>query len=240
MFQRLPFARDQRWKLMTEFLARWYSPLSAGDGFSEDELRNAEDAIGCRLPLALREWYSLAGRRTDVWSQQDEFLSPEECQLVNGALVFYVENQSVVRWGIPLQTLAHNDPPVVVESADSPVRWIDENATTSEFALQMLVFSSKWSDGNRYWANGAADGKAVRLIEDNYARFAFPEWHWPDHPTNTYGTDDLIIETNGGGEHVWLWVWSRLEEEFRQFDRLMSNAVTRWEASSDADTWPYC
>lgn len=233
MFESLPSGRDRRWELMKEFLSRWYSPLSSGDGFSEEELTAAENRLGFPLPPGLREWYVLAGRREEVWSRQDQLLPPEKCYLANGVLVFYVENQSVVRWGVPLSERGHEDPPVVVEDDESPGRWLTENASTSEFALQMLVSSAKWSRGNKCWANGGADEAAVRLIEGRYPHLAFPDWHWPAYPTRLYGKEDILIETNGGGDNAWLWVWSKSEGEFREFERLLDGTGLIWEAFSD-------
>lgn len=174
MFESLPSSRDRRWELMKEFLSRWYSPLSPEDGFSEEELAGAERLLGFPLPRALREWYSLAGRREEVWSRQDELLPPEKCYIANGVLVFYVENQSVVRWGVQLSEQGHEDPPVVVEDDEAPGQWRTENASTSEFALQMLVLSAKWSRGNKCWANGGADEAAVRLIEGRLSSSGVP------------------------------------------------------------------
>jgi hypothetical protein len=125
----------------------------------------------------------------------------------------------------------------VVED-ESPGQWLTENASMSEFALQMLVFSAKWSSGNKYWANGGADEATIRLIEGNYPRLAFPDWHWPAYPTRSYGTEDIIIETNGDGENTWLWVWSKSERAFRGFERLLDGIGLKWEASSDSDAWP--
>lgn len=233
MFEKLPATRHERWELMREFIARWYAPLTPADGFSEEEISSAEQSVGLQFPRALREWYALAGRRRDVWSQQDELLLPSKCYVVGEVLVVYVENQSVVRWAIPLSGQSDDDPPVVVESVDASEHWFDDYASLSEFALQMLVFSGKWSDANRFSAAGAADEAVLRQITNNYPRLDFPDWHWPDFPTRTYGNDDILIETNGDGESAWLWVWSRSEGEFRQLDRLVRSVGVRWQAFFD-------
>ena len=48
-------------------------------------------------------------------------LPPGEVSVEGGVLVFYVENQSVVRWGIRLSELGVDDPPVVVPVVSPPV-----------------------------------------------------------------------------------------------------------------------
>jgi hypothetical protein len=244
MFEQLPASRSSRWELMREFFTGWSTPLATADGFSEEELTRAEGLLGFSLPVALREWYALAGRRADVWSRQDEFLPPDKCRIAGDVLVFYIENQSVVRWGIPLSERFDNDPSVVVESVDRQNQWLIENSSTSEFALQMLLSAFKWRFGDRdrgegFWANGAINEAALQIISDNYLRLAFPDWHWPGYPTRFFGTDDLVIETNGADDYSWLWVSSKSEQEFHRLEGLLSATKTSWTATSDHDAWPF-
>lgn len=236
MFESLPSDRERRWELLTEFLAHWFSPLAPGDGFDEATLDAAESRLAVSLPAALREWYELAGRRDDVWSRQDELLAPQELSIEDGVLIFYIENQCVVRWGIRLSELDLADPPVVIESDEAPRGWLTENTSISEFALQMLVFSVKWSKRNRCWANGGADEAAVRQVEASYARLAFPDWHWPTYPTRLYGLRNLVIQIDGEGDNAWLWACSRDEKEFRGLEAILGETGFRWDSSSDE--WP--
>jgi hypothetical protein len=48
------------------FAAAWCSPLAAGDGYAEAEITAAEQRLGVRLPLTLREPYAVFGRRCDL------------------------------------------------------------------------------------------------------------------------------------------------------------------------------
>ena len=91
------------------------------------------------LPKAFREWYGLAGLRTDIWSQQDRPLHPSEFRLVGNYVSFMVENQHVVEWAIGVDDCGLDDPPVYVSSADTPNLWHRANNTVSEVALQLLV-----------------------------------------------------------------------------------------------------
>src|SRR5262245_7004150 len=74
LFTSLPPTRQERWRLAEEFIDVWHGGLRPGDGYSEEELAAAELRLGCRLPMALREWYALAGKRDDVWSRGDRLL----------------------------------------------------------------------------------------------------------------------------------------------------------------------
>ena len=140
--------RKDRWSLLTDFVAEWYSPLQEDDGYSVKELDAAEQRLGLNLPLALREWYRLMGRRKDIVAMQNSLAAPEELEIMeeNGVLVFYCENQQVVKWGIQESALALADPPVWLDDSglhttrQEPVQ---ENNTLSEFALQMVVLETK-------------------------------------------------------------------------------------------------
>src|SRR5690349_20206525 len=118
MFLSLPVDRSERWHLLRSFANLWYEPLSERDGYDASDLDEAERQLGIRLPAAFREWYALAGRRPDIWSRQDHFLFPSELRVRDDTLVFYVENQAVVEWGIALSSLEEADPPVVVLGYD--------------------------------------------------------------------------------------------------------------------------
>ncbi|MAG93985.1 MAG: hypothetical protein CMJ48_09575 [Planctomycetaceae bacterium] len=231
----LPKSRPERWTALRTLIGQWYKPLSDDDGARRTDLDEAEHSLGISLPITLREWYTLAGNRHDVWCAQDQLVRPESLAVRDDVLVFYIENQGVVRWGIPVASLGLDDPPVVVESVDQANHWITENRTLSEFAVQMAVFNIKWSSKNRCWANGVGNSAAFDLIAANYPHFAFPDWYWPcGSHTKFYGFGDIIIETNHGTD--WIWVATRTESSYQRFCSLLAPAGIQWESSSDE--WP--
>jgi hypothetical protein len=207
--------------------------LKPSDGDPAVALDAAESRLGIGLPLALREWYGIAGRRGDIWSRQDTFLRPEQLRVEEDRLIFYMENQAVVRWGIRVADHQSEDPAVFVSSADEPGVWIEEDGSTSLFALQMLIYCIKWSSDNRCWANGCPTDLALGALESHYPRLPFREWYWSG-PTRFYGHRDLVAEIDSGDG--WLWVATRTEAAFLEFDRLMASVGVRWEARSDE--WP--
>lgn len=71
--------RKDRWSLLTDFAAEWHSPLQEGDGYSAAELDAAEQRLGLKLPLALREWYRLMGRRKDIVAMQSSHAKLSSC-----------------------------------------------------------------------------------------------------------------------------------------------------------------
>lgn len=236
IFERIPQDRNQRWELLREFIATWYRPVAPGDGFDSSDFEHTERRLGLALPPAFREWLGIAGKRKDVWCRQDEILSPEELVVADNVLVFYVENQAVVRWGIHVADLSLEDPPVVVEDVNRRGKWIMENQSTSEFALEMLVFAVKWSNRNCGWASGIGNGQVTNRVEESYPRLAFPGWHWPVWPTQFYGRQDIIVEIDGPPDDAWLYVSARTEQAFRDCEKLLTGTGVQWEASSDE--WP--
>src|SRR5439155_1077965 len=86
-FESLPDRRSARWDLLRALVRDWYRPLADADGVPETDLQAAEARMSLRLPPALREWYSIAGRRQDIWSRQDTFLGPGELYISGETLV---------------------------------------------------------------------------------------------------------------------------------------------------------
>jgi hypothetical protein len=237
MLPQIPFDRTERWKWLQVVAAGWFPPLRPDDGVSAAVLDAAEVRLGVRLPLALREWYLLCGNRPDIWSRQDRFLTPQKLRLRNGMLVFYQENQGVVEWGISLGELGQEDPPVAVDVSDLETRpeedacggWVVQNATTSEFALQMLLGCVKFAAGLPFAGNGACPDGAIQLIEQAYPQLPLPDWHWPGFPTRFYGCADLLIEVDGPASHPWLWVAARKEAAFRGLLEVLEPARVGWD-----------
>ncbi|HEX4608880.1 MAG TPA: TIGR02996 domain-containing protein [Urbifossiella sp.] len=145
LFATLPERRQDRWRLVEEFIEVWHRPLAPEDGYSEDDLQAAEHRLGYPLPAALREWYALAGRRGDVWSLQDHLMPPESLWFDphSDTLIIRSENQSCERWGIPVADLSRDDPPVVEVDAGVPA-----SPTTTAFACLVLLYEVMFAPGS--------------------------------------------------------------------------------------------
>lgn len=193
--------REDRWSLLQDFIAEWHGPLESNDGYSEAEIDAAEQRLGLKLPLALRELYQLAGRWEDVFVATQNFLvSPEELEVEEGLLEFYCENQGNVHWGIKPDDLQLLDPPVYLNDSglhDEPQEAIRENETLSEFVLQMVVCDTTVAL-DRSIAKKDTGGQMVARIKHDYIRFDFSEWHWPGRPVDFYGTEDTLAIISAG------------------------------------------
>ena len=220
----IPIARSERWALLRDVVEQWYSPVSSADGVSLGELDSAKLRLGVSLPAAIREWYALVGRRNDIWSRQDHLLQPEEFRINDDHLVFMIENQNVVEWGIHIDDLAIDDPPIYVTSVDEPNIWLKENDSVSEFALQMFAYCLKWLEKGRWWANAYVTPDVLDCISVHYPRLPFAEWHWPTS-TRFYGLRDIIaeVEAESDDDHAWLYIVMRTAAAAHSFKHVVGS-----------------
>lgn len=204
---------QDRWASIKQFVAHWHHPLAQEDGLPLAEIREAESQFDIPFPIALQEWYLLAGRRNDLNAAQNYLLSPTHLTVSDEHLVFFLENQGVVRWGIRLNDLGMADPPVYLDNDFSmptalPSRpWILENATLSEFLFQMILvhtfLGNEPSYENFFFGCAEIDSLAMERIASLFPRFELPLWHWPDYPTQFFGTDEALLMVDGS---LWLYV----------------------------------
>ncbi|MFB9834604.1 hypothetical protein [Actinoallomurus acaciae] len=206
--------RAEAWRFIRGFAAGWQTPLAEDDGCPAEDLDAAEARLGLRLPEALREAYRLFGRRDDLTANQDVLLSPDLLHLDEDVLVFRVENQAVVHWGVPVSELEEADPSVVVRasladpSAERWEPWLDRfSLACVEIVLSESLFVSEELGDNRELEAGEAD-----LLERRYTRLPLP-----DYPTSQTATPairwfagpDVIIRDD---QRTWMWVRARTGE----------------------------
>lgn len=118
--------REAAWTYVRGFAAHWGVPLGPGDGTPAADLDAAEEALGVRLPAALREAYALFGRRPDLHTNLHGLLAPEDFYLHAGGVVFREENQGVATWGVLVTDMDAADPPVRMSVDDGPWEpWYD-------------------------------------------------------------------------------------------------------------------
>ncbi len=166
--------REAAWTFVREFAEAWSAPLTDTDGTGNDELDAAEARLGVKLPRAVREAYLLFGRRPDLTSNQDRLLAPEKLFVDHGMLVFREENQWVAHWGVPLEALDQDDPPVTMwmsladPAADPKTAWLDRfSVACVEMVLSESLFepedlaASMGDSAAAAGLPGGVDGDAV-------------------------------------------------------------------------------
>jgi hypothetical protein len=175
--------RQAAWHFIRHFAANWLAPLADGDGCSDAELDAAEHRLGVRLPVALREAYGLFGRRRDLTSNQDTFLSPADLYLetTGEALIFRVESQDFAWWGVLKADLDKADPPVVIklnlrnDNAESWHAWL---GTFSSTCIEILLSESIYAC-EELGDNKAQDEDEAERLERLYTQLALPDYPAP-------------------------------------------------------------
>lgn len=157
------------WPRYEAIVAQLLPPLKPGDGVSEEDVSAAEARLNLRLPRILREFYLKAGNREDINRAHNRLLAPSELVEQDGALAFYAENQAVVLWGLPCETLGAEDPPVVVADNVTELIWEEEQERLSEFLLNMLLLQATLG-GMRYGGVGECDVRTA-APGDEWQRF---------------------------------------------------------------------
>ncbi|MBD3673878.1 MAG: hypothetical protein HUJ26_10170 [Planctomycetaceae bacterium] len=109
-------------------------PLSDSDRIPDDEIDRLLD--GREIPLALRDYYRVAGRH---WmnSNYDRLLAPNELRREHSHIMFMDENQNVGHWGFNQEDAAENDPEVYLGQWEGDdFVWYDQGQTLSRFIIE--------------------------------------------------------------------------------------------------------
>jgi len=165
----MDFPPDDRWSFTTHLINRWWPPLRTEDGVAPEMILRAEEQLGITLPLALQEWYRLAGQRQDFIGNQDHLVPLNNLTIANDVLVFCIENQGVVNWGVQLDQIHLRDPPVLVDWYDEAAetyRWKFANPAVSSFMLDMLIEAILIS--GKFTGRGEATPNLVTKLEQHY------------------------------------------------------------------------
>jgi hypothetical protein len=200
--------RLPRWRGLVGFVARFgapLGPLGPRCGQPVAVLDAAEARLGQRLPVALREWYRLIGRRPDIGGDTQDFaVPPQLLEVRGGVLGIQDENQCVHRWGVLLSDLAEDDPPIVTREDDDepPVTW---NERLSEFCWQMAMHQRAITGPDEDSFVLTRDPRPA--LEATYPRLPLPGWDWGGSGTEElvfFGDESTIVELDTGTPSVWI------------------------------------
>lgn len=120
--------------------------LTEKDGVDIATIEKAEDRLGEKLPVILKEFYINVGKLDFFTSSFQLFLLPEDLYFEDGKLVFLEENQVVCFWGINL----HEENSLVfqMQNIDKAI-WYSEEILLSEF-LKMMMYGQCAEGGYEY------------------------------------------------------------------------------------------
>ncbi len=189
------------WSRNAPHIRSLYRPWREGDGYPEADLVLAEASLGIRLPALLREFYLYWGTRDDLCRSRERVLRPQELFVRSGSLVFCIENQGVLYWGIRPEFACEHDP---------PVHFLYDPDVEEDLTRLSHVRLSAFLDALAYahaFAGGAAHGGVSRGGADRPdALTGSPELggvgpgvaHLGPHPRPRYATLDTPRERGTG------------------------------------------
>jgi len=208
----VPADRERAWQVIRSFVAAWRTPLGPDDGCAADTLDAAEQRLGLRLPVALREAHALLGRRSDLTSVQDQLYTPGQLRLdkAGTVLVYRVENQHCASWGIRLTELDQPDPPTVVRREASQQEWRPWLDRVSLAVLEIVLSESIVAGWGRvYAAFRDLDAATVAQLDQDFSILAipaYPMWWDPDGldglAVRWFARPDVLLRKDGDDQAV--------------------------------------
>ncbi|ADD41787.1 hypothetical protein [Stackebrandtia nassauensis] len=194
--------RQRAWAFVRDFASAWGAPLSDADATPAAELARAEAALGLRFPAALREAHALFGARLDLVSNLDPLLTPDEVFVhdgLGGVLVYRSENQGCAFWGVRLEDLHLDDPPVFVEARHGWVRFMDRLSV----AIVELVLSEALIGDGRLCDASELSADLVGVAGERFRRVALPDYPmWTgaeDYPVRWFSAPGKLLRQDGLG-----------------------------------------
>jgi hypothetical protein len=152
---------------VTELFRKVGIELSSDDGYSEEDLEECEERIGCRLPSQLRDYYRQVGKHV-INQAHNHLANLSTLGNVDGYLVFLEENQGVALWGIPTSSLVEEDPIVWQGTVSHTHDWHSEELSVSAFLELSLYWQA--ACGGLEFSGVATDleRKTAEIIEQNW------------------------------------------------------------------------
>ena len=92
--------------------------LGRSDGIPFQDIARCEKRLGTPLPIALREYYAMAGK-LDINVEHNRLYTPRQLKNWRGKLVFMEENQNVVFWAVDIDDSM--DPEVLQACNEMPL-----------------------------------------------------------------------------------------------------------------------
>lgn len=143
-------------------------------GFSVEEIAQAEQRLNIHFPEKLKEYYLLLGKNKTLNETYNWLLLPSEINFTDDFLVFYEENQAVCCWAIKKEDLQKENPPVYegYQNEDGAFQWYLSHASIGLFWLEMAFYNGTMGGGLKYHANIMSPNKiqpqSMEKLVENY------------------------------------------------------------------------
>ena len=213
---RIPESPAEVLGIAKRFIDSWFGGVSSNDGYGRDELRLCEERIGSPIPVALRDFYALLGRRSDLLANQDPVCTPSDLSIdPSGVMVIREENQSCALWGVGVDSESRVDPPVYIQTpVGGDAKWVMYHERLSVALLEFLLEESMLS-GAANTIHAEASPVTLSKLSESFEPLGIPRhafWPVPDHDVTWYGDADTLLRNDG---NAWVWAtsaeWSNLD-----------------------------
>lgn len=194
------------------FAREWLTPLRDGDGCTAEQVAVVEERLGLRLPASMVTLYRLLGWRTDLTRNQDTLIFLQSLRVVDGALVYRIENQACASWGVRVADLGLDDPPVVFcEGYGKGRPWRPFLGSFSLAAVEMVLGESLFGRAGLLANLPVDDEVHIARLEAVCERLPFPDypaWWQPEVPqaARWFTRPGVLIREDS---RSWLWVLAR-------------------------------
>jgi hypothetical protein len=220
---------DSAFEFIEWFAREWQTPLRDGDGCTAEQVAIVEKRLGFRLPSSVTTFYRLLGWRIDLTRNQDTLIFLQSLRVVDGALVYRIENQACVSWGIRVADLGLEDPPVVFcEGYGDGKPWRPFLGSFSLAAVEMVLSESLVGRAGLLANLPVDDDAHIARLEAACEPLPFPDypaWWQPDVPqaARWFTRPGVLIREDS---RSWLWVLAR---DSASLDRLRQAIPGDWQ-----------
>lgn len=146
-------------------------PLRPKDGLKPESLEGIK-LEGLVWPVALRDYYLVAGNEETLNQSFNRLLEPKDIFVDAGRIVFMEENQGVVYWGVKADGMIEN--PIVEQGVNiegKAIEWHSEGSDCAGFLEAMLYWQASFGGGLKYPVQ-AQVGPDFKLRLEQDFRFA--------------------------------------------------------------------
>ena len=199
--------------------------ITGTDGFSAKEIEQVRNLYG-KIPLALELYYREVGRNEQVNQTQNNLIVPWKYSWAKSEshLIIYAENQGVCFWGVSLNDLDCENPPVYVTFDNvNKIEWELESDSLTDFLIAMAHvhagFALPFATNEIYMITE----QGADIIRRHFKMKCKSLKGWVDGGVEIYGNnacDSIVLMRNA--DDYDMYYASGKEDYFNQMDVILS------------------
>jgi len=132
-------------------------------------------------------------------------------------MVFRSENQDCGFWGVRLDDVREDDPPVWVQTRHGWVPFLDR---VSLACVELVLSEALFGGGGRLYNACELPADLLARVPERFARIALPDypmWTGPEeYPVRWFSAPGQLLRQDGSDVHSWLHVRGRTRADLRE------------------------